>query len=245
MSNDWVDFTEIKAEVTMEMVVSHYGIELRRVNASNLRGDCPLPSHSADGTKNSFAVNTEKNAWACQSASCVAAREGRKGGNVLDFVTEMEGCTVRDAALKIQDWFSVTASNERPSDYVPSRDTAEKEDPDTRDNTDKKSVRESTDRGEVNQPLEFALKSVDYKHPYIKKRGIKEETAKHFGIGFFHGRGSMSERLVIPIYNPDGDLVAYAGRAIDDEVEPKYKLPAGFRKSLELFNLQNCRLLAN
>jgi DNA primase len=38
------------------------------------------------------------------------------------------------------------------------------------------------------------------------------------------------------IHNANGELVAYAGRAID-EVEPKYKFPVGFRKSLELCNL--------
>jgi DNA primase len=43
-------------------------------------------------------------------------------------------------------------------------------------------------------------------------------------------------RIVIPIHNPSGELVAYAGRAIDGR-EPKYRFPAGFRKSLVLFNL--------
>ena len=42
--------------------------------------------------------------------------------------------------------------------------------------------------------------------------------------------------MVIPIHNDRGELVAYAGRSIDDS-EPKYKLPTGFHKSLELFNL--------
>ena len=37
-----------------------------------------------------------------------------------------------------------------------------------------------------------------------------------------------------------GDLVAYAGRAIDG-TEPRYKFPVGFRKSLELFNLNRVR----
>src|SRR5260370_34664768 len=46
----------------------------------------------------------------------------------------------------------------------------------------------------------------------------------------------MSGRVVVPIYNDRGELVAYAGRSID-ATEPKYKLPAGFKKSAELFNL--------
>ena len=46
----------------------------------------------------------------------------------------------------------------------------------------------------------------------------------------------MSGRVVIPIHNERGELVAYAGRAIDGS-EPRYKLPVGFHKSAELFNL--------
>ena len=46
----------------------------------------------------------------------------------------------------------------------------------------------------------------------------------------------MSGRVVIPIHNERGDLVAYAGRSIDG-AEPRYKLPAGFHKSLDLYNL--------
>jgi len=49
----------------------------------------------------------------------------------------------------------------------------------------------------------------------------------------------MAERIAIPIHNPDGAVVAYAGRFIGDPGEDahKYKLPQGFRKSLELYNI--------
>lgn len=90
-----------------------------------------------------------------------------------------------------------------------------------------------------NKPLKFELRGVDSSHPYLAGRGIRKETAETFGVGFFAGKGSMSGRVVIPIHNERGDLLAYAGRAIDNS-EPKYKLPAGFHKSLELFNLHRC-----
>jgi DNA primase len=51
----------------------------------------------------------------------------------------------------------------------------------------------------------------------------------------------MHGRVVIPIHNEHGELVAYAGRAIDGS-EPRYKLPAGFHKSQELFNLRRATL---
>ena len=46
----------------------------------------------------------------------------------------------------------------------------------------------------------------------------------------------MSGRIVFPIHNVAGQLVAYAGRAID-AMEPRWKFPEGFQKGLELFNL--------
>ncbi len=38
------------------------------------------------------------------------------------------------------------------------------------------------------------------------------------------------------MHNERGELIAYAGRAIDGQ-EPKYRFPAGFRTSFVLFNL--------
>jgi DNA primase len=50
----------------------------------------------------------------------------------------------------------------------------------------------------------------------------------------------MNGRIIIPIHNERGELVAYAGRAVDGS-KPRYRLPAGFRKSLELFNLHRVK----
>ena len=54
-------------------------------------------------------------------------------------------------------------------------------------------------------------------------------------MGFYGGPGLLSHRIVIPIQNQRGQIVAYAGREQDGS-SPKYKLPAGFRKGVELFN---------
>ena len=54
-------------------------------------------------------------------------------------------------------------------------------------------------------------------------------------MGFYGGPGLLSRRIVIPIQNQRGQIVAYAGRALDGG-PPKYRLPTGFRKGLELFN---------
>ena len=45
----------------------------------------------------------------------------------------------------------------------------------------------------------------------------------------------MSGRMAIPIHDERGRLVAYAGRSVTGE-QPRYRFPAGFRKSAVLFN---------
>jgi len=42
--------------------------------------------------------------------------------------------------------------------------------------------------------------------------------------------------MVIPIHDAEGQLVAYAGRSLDDR-EPRYLFPPGFPKSQVVFNL--------
>jgi len=88
--------------------------------------------------------------------------------------------------------------------------------------------------------LGFRLRGVDIRHPYLRARGIWEQTAAGFEIGFYGGPGLLSRRVVIPIHNELGELVAYCGRALDGS-EPRYKFPAGFAKSQVLFNLHRAR----
>lgn len=230
MPDNFIDFKLVKQQVSMFIVLDHYSIRLRQSNKTELRGKCPLPTHTSKSSTESFGVQIEKNIWACQSQSCAASRGGKRGGNVLDFVAVMENCTIRQAAEKLSQWFAVSPA----APFRSATSTPEKSSSTGQLVAEKRSDREAT--GDSNKPLSFTLKDIDPTHPYITGRGITEKTAHEFGVGYFPGRGMMQGRVVIPIQNEFGELVAYAGRSIDN-TEPKYKMPAGFRKSVELFNL--------
>jgi DNA primase len=227
METTWVDFRAVKEAVSIEQVLTHYRVKVRTVHNSALRGRCPFPGHTSKSKGESFSVDTSKNAWACQSDSCVAARGGRKGGNVLDFVAAMERCTVRDAALKLQEWFGL-GTQPKPMPQPINGATRDVGVPAV-------DVR-LTGAAEANKPLTFILQLINSNHPYLAARGITPETASYFGVGFFPGRGSMAGRIVFPIHNKDGQLVAYAGRNITDS-EPRWKFPSGFHKGQELYGL--------
>jgi DNA primase len=240
---DWVSFDEIKQRVALRMVIDHYGMELRPVGPNTLRGKCPLPSHGSEKSKESFKATLNKGvsgAWACQSQSCIKSR-GRIGGNVLDLVAAIESCSIRDAAIKLQMWFLVPAAGDHhaPAGKEPHAEISAGTEPDSRAELISGKT-DSVGESEANKPLTFTLQKIDHSHAYLSGRGITEETARKFGVGYFSGKGTMHNRVVVPIHNPEGELVAYAGRSIDGS-EPRYKFPAGFHKSLELFNLHRVR----
>lgn len=134
------------------------------------------------------------------------------GGSVLDLVAAVEGCGLREAAQKLSGWGSAMGNVAPPH---------------------KPTVTKKTKSA---PPLRFRLGPVDVQHPYLAARGIRESTAREFGIGFYAGPGLMSQRLVIPLDDEAGRLVGYAGRSLDGS-EPRYRFPAGFAKSRVVFNL--------
>ena len=155
--------------------------------------------------QDAFHVNLARNIFHC--FACGA------GGTVLDFVAAMERCSLVEAALKLQ---AMTGSS------VPITSTPNQ----------KELV---TERRRVSPPLNFNLTGIDCRHPYLAERGITEETAREFGVGFYAGPGLMHRRLVIPIHNGEGQLIAYCGRSVD-QTQPRYRVPPGFAKSEILFN---------
>jgi DNA primase len=97
MEGEWVDFRVIKEAVTIDMVLDRYGIVLKK-SGHELRGKCPI--HLGTNNKH-FTANVSKNVFKCFFAQCGAH------GNVLDLVAAMDRCSVREAAVKLRDWFRV------------------------------------------------------------------------------------------------------------------------------------------
>lgn len=99
---NWVDFKKVKEAVDMQMVLDHYGITGLSKSGDELRGRCPI--HKASERSKNFTVNLRKNAFKCFAKNCGAS------GNVLDLVATIEQCSVRDAALKLAEWFAIGES---------------------------------------------------------------------------------------------------------------------------------------
>jgi DNA primase len=221
--SSFVDFKAVKAAVKIEDVLQRYNLlDKFKRSGDSLSGCCPIH----EGTNpTQFRVSLSKNIWNCFS-------ECKNGGNVLDFIAQMEDVSIHAAALKAIEWFKLDVdslsqgSKDRKSDAPK---PPEQDEP-----------AEEPKKSEPNKPLKFRLDKLHGDHPFlIAERGLTQETIETFGVGFC-ANGMMSGRIAIPIANDKGEVVGYAGRLPEEPIDdqPKYKLPPGFRKSLELFNIE-------
>lgn len=208
MTPEWVSFAEVKAAVSMRLVLEDYGVleKLRRSGREQYRGRCPI--HRGEG-RDAFHAHLGKNVFHC--FACGA------GGNVLDLVAELEQCSAREAALRLQRRYGAGGWSPAPRQSEPGEGQL------------------VTEKREGNPVLPFSLPGLAVDHPYVSDRGLSPETASRFEIGYHAGPGIMTGRLAIPIHDEYGRLVAYCGRSVAGE-PPRYKFPAGFRKSAVLFN---------
>lgn len=207
--NRWLNFREIKQSISIEAVLGHYQWKYLRRRGDRVQGCCPIHrGHRADA----FNVDLRNNGFHC--FSCQAH------GGVLDLVVAMERCSLRQAGLFLTEWFTVTTEMRTLESTVDQKKTAQL-------------IRE---KERLAAPLKFTLRPVDSGHAYLRERGVDPHTAAHFGVGYYAAPGLLQGRVVIPIHNERGQLLAYAGRSING-TGPKYKLPTDFAKSRVLFNL--------
>ena len=226
--SQFVDFKAVKASLSMEQLLEHYGLlqQFKR-SGDSLNGPCPIHKGSSP---NQFRVSLSKNIWNCFS-------ECKHGGNALDFIARMENCSVHAAALKAIEWFNLDPNTVSAGSSANEETETAKRVSDASAKPSRKSA-PAPETNLPNKPLQFRLDKLERSHPYLTERGLSQETIVDFGIGYC-SKGVMAERIAIPIHNLQGQVVAYAGRLPGEPADdkPKYKLPPGFRKSQELFNI--------
>lgn len=234
-----LDFKALRAQADFARVLAAYDIEAVPDGSrpNQLKALCPFH----EDTNPSLKVNTERNIYHCFAC-------GAKG-NVLDFVMAMDGSDIRAAARHLADICGLspdpastphrraTSKRSAPAAAEPAPPTAsETPEPDT-------AASEVT----VNPPLSFTLKLTqdDELTAWLAAHGIDAQAIETFGLGRVSKRSkTIGERLGIPLHDAAGQLIGYCGRCIDPERpddRPKYILPKGFRKELEVFNLHRYR----
>lgn len=225
----YLDIQRIKAEITMEHILGHYGIriQLRDVGTNRLSGCCPI--HHGDNP-NAFHVDLKRNLFHCFT-HC-------GGGSIFDFVMKIEQMDFYSAARKI--WETFYPSSSSAPTATPS--------PASRRFKFNSNFTHGADTPFLLQHLYLTdnlfrrpgvpILKLQISHPYLKKRNISPSLAISFHMGYCK-HGIMKDRIAIPIIDAERHIVAYAGRAVHDNQSPRYLFPKNFKKSQYLFNIQN------
>jgi DNA primase len=247
-----MEFVEqLKASVDIVKVVQEYVPRLRRSSASRFVGLCPFHNEKTP----SFSVHAGHQFYKC--FGCGA------GGDVLKFVMEIERITFYEALRLLA---------ERHGIPMPKR--SEYSDPDTKLRAALFQMHELAEqsfrdqlaaaigaeaRGYIDKRavtpaqveqfgLGYAERSGRQLARLFEQRGFTPEQMEASGLllkrpdGSFYDR--FRHRLMFPIHNEMGKVVAFGGRALDPNEDAKYlnssETPI-YRKSWVLYNLHRAK----
>ena len=226
--NQWIDFRELRSKLRFQDVLRLYRVELTQ-KGDQLVGPCPLPNHPKGDHSPSFSANAERGIFQC--FRCKAR------GNLLDFAGLMEGIDLRNGAELRRVAAKLLATISPPEPPSPRHTEQRGTQPEPAEK-----------RVLVNEPLDFELKGLDAKHPWILRSGLSPETIAYFGLGVAQ-RGYLKGRLAIPLHNLEGKLVGYAGRILDESQispeNPKYLFPENRERNGVIHRFDTGEILYN
>jgi DNA primase len=248
-----MDFVEqVKTSVDIVSVVGEYVRLRRQGSGGRYTGLCPFhrektPSFHVDGSKQAFYC------FGCQ-----------KGGDVFNFVMEIEALTFFEALRWLAERHGIpmprraSYSDEetrRKSWLYQMHEIAQEVFRKTLDSSAGAEARAYLERRGVSQAVaeEFGLGLSDRSGQTLVRRfeqeGVPPEVMEASGLVLKRQDGSgyydrFRGRLMFPIHSESGKIIAFGGRALAPEDEPKYlnspETPL-YRKSYVLYNLNRAK----
>ncbi|RLD96667.1 MAG: DNA primase, partial [Aquificota bacterium] len=217
---------EIKDRVDIVQLISQY-LPLKRAGR-NFKALCPFHTEKTP----SFTVSPEKQFFHC--FGCGAS------GDIFQFLMRMENVTFPEALERLAEQAGVEIPRGRGEDSGEERDRLYHLHREAADyfhevllsSSGKKAREVAMSRGLDSSAIEafrlgYAPDSWDRLREALKSKGFT--TAEMLSVGLLGEREGGGEpyvkfrhRLMIPIWDSRGRVVAFGGRALDPEQEPKY-----------------------
>lgn len=204
---------KIKA-APLSKVVETLGGQLKRVGHEFLT-QCPWH----DDTNPSLTINDEKGFCFCHVC--------REGGDAIKFTQVRKGLAFRDAVEMAAGILNIHVDivEENPEEARKRREE--------RASALQKNERDQTAfRDNLRNPKAGRIRDI------LKARGLTAAASKEFGLGY-SSAGFFSGRITVPIYNHQGKLVGWTGRATKEDQPAKYKNSSDsllFQKKTLVFN---------
>lgn len=239
--------SEVSRRNNLVDVVSSY-VKLKR-NGNNYTGLCPFHKEKTP----SFHVSEDKQLYYC--FGCGA------GGNLFDFIMHMENLDFVDALKLLAERGGVTLEEEKGS-YQQSREELDKKQRIYEMNVltarhfvenlfEKGAVlpqqylrkRELTKETAIKFGLGYAKNEWNDLHSFLTEKGFSDREMLDAGLVVKNEKGHIYDkfrnRLMFPIINVRGSVIAFSGRALGDDPAKYMNSPETpvFHKGNNLFNL--------
>lgn len=243
----------IRDAVDIVDIINDY-VQLKK-QGRNYFGLCPFHGENTP----SFSVSPDKQIFHC--FGCGA------GGNVFTFLMDIEGYSFLEAAKELAERgnlpLQIVTNDSTHTEQQPSANKKMIEAHEllckfyhhllVNTKEGESALQYLLDRGFTRDDIEkytigYALNSWDFVHKFLTKRGFDEHLLDQAGVIVRREDDQKSfdrfrNRIMFPIRNHQGDVVAFSGRALGDD-EPKYlnspETPI-FNKSKVLFNFHQAR----
>src|SRR2546423_1649725 len=242
------DFDTVKERVDIVQVIGEHGVVLKK-SGRGFTGLCPFHSEKTP----SFHVNVDTRSYKCFGCS--------ESGDVFTFLQKIDGLTPAEALRVLAERAGVEltsrrdpAEQEREKRLFAANDTAHFYFRQALRGTDrgKEVARYLAERGIQPETVEkfglgYAPDSWDGLVGYLRKKGYSDEEVIAAGLVGRSDRGLFDwfrDRLIVPIKDGRGRIIAFGGRAMRTDQRGKYVNSQGtvlFNKSATLYALDAAR----
>src|SRR5947208_1956046 len=242
------DFDTVKERVDIVQLIGEHGVVLKK-SGRGFTGLCPFHSEKTP----SFHVNPDTRSYKCFGCS--------EGGDAFTFLEKIDGVTPAEALRVLAERAGVEltsrrdpAEQEREKRLLAANDTAHFYFRQALRGTErgKEVARYIADRGIHPETVEkfglgYAPDSWDGLVGYLRKKGYLDDEVVAAGLVGRNDRGVFDwfrDRLIVPIKDGRGRIIAFGGRAMRADQRGKYVNSQGtalFNKSATLYALDAAR----
>ena len=223
----------IKNSVDPEHLLTILGVQIYRRSPNEFRGPCAI--HGGDN-KTAFRLRKDKKTWVCFTKQCHLTY----GSDSIGLVQGILKCDFEHAVKFLADVTGISIEDGKEIKVNRIKNRLEME---RFTKMRKREYIPPSDVSEYNLQQYAAMRTEYFEEP--ENGGFPPQVLDLFEIGGCYFDKYNIQRELIPIRDENGILIAFSGRALDKDIEPKYLLTNGFTKDKVLYNLNRAKDFIN
>lgn len=223
MDRDKLNALKDLAILRIEDIFDSLGVEYSE-RYNYLAGCCPV--HQGD-RQDAFSFLLDEGIWQCWSRGC----DKKYGADILGLIRGIKKCSFKEAVAFLKRFVNLSLSPEEVQKLK-----------DERQNREFIIAQRKKQQQIVTYP-KSCLSRLTY-HNYLETRSYPRWLVEKYQIGAcLESNRYMSNRIVVPVINLNGEIVGFTGRTLDPDWEAKgiakWKHSRGGWVSQNLFNINN------